>query len=230
MAWLVGQLAAALVSQLIVGRVSLPQALAAAIEATCEFALAGAAALRPVSQVMGTCVFAAKWAADRVTASLNRDKTYRLDWAAYPWNAARQWALRRLWMEAKACGADAVVGVQVRHDEHQLAASLGESVNVEFVAIGTAVAREGTQPTRGPVLTGLSMQGYWKLFQGGFDVVGVAARTVVVGRVAGIRRETHEVAEFSDAVRAAYSWALADIRKEGERLGAEGITGIQFNP
>ena len=35
MAWLVGQLAAALVKQLIIGRVGLPQALAAAIEATC---------------------------------------------------------------------------------------------------------------------------------------------------------------------------------------------------
>ena len=63
-----------------------------------EFALGQSLGVRPISQVMGSCVYHAALQAG------GRTRTYRPANLARPWNAARTSALKRLAMEAKLCG------------------------------------------------------------------------------------------------------------------------------
>jgi len=223
-----------------------------------EFALTQAVGLRPVSQVMGSCVFQQGVAAERATWQLAPGETHRLAMED-EWNAARETALHRLWLEAEACGAHVVTGVRIRQSGQDSADS--GSAMIEIVAIGTAVLHEAAGPARqDPVLTNLSMQDYWKLIQHGFDALGVVACTNMVGRhpgsgglrgralgmLAGVGRDmlgdggmgilegaagrkSRERPEFSAAVTDVYSYASADLHAQAERLAAEGIVGVRID-
>jgi uncharacterized protein YbjQ (UPF0145 family) len=205
-----------------------------------EFALTRSVGLRPLSQVMGACVYHAKFALDRFAVRWTAEggRAYRLPGAAEPWNAARERALDRMLAEARLCAAHAVVGVSIRQAQKH---SGRYDATVECVASGTAVARTvpvGAPP--GPVLTNLSAQDYWKLLQQGFAPVGVVASTTVYGckpsvesgraEVSSIasaaRRRTREIPEFSDGLRLAHRVAFTHMHAQAERMGAEGIVGV----
>ena len=63
------------------------------------------------------------------------------------WNEVRRRALNRLELEARHAGADAVIGVQLSTGAHDWAAEA-----IEYMVVGTAVRREGAQPSEQPVM------------------------------------------------------------------------------
>jgi uncharacterized protein YbjQ (UPF0145 family) len=205
-----------------------------------EFALTKAAGLRPVSQVMGACVF--QLARPGGYPRLDSGQTRRVDRDA--WNAPRDSALHRMSLEAQACGAEVVTGVRIKRndlDMHGLPAPAHE-----FVATGTAMLREGavpaTQGEQDTVMTSLSVQDHWKLVQHGFHSLGLVASTICVGRqpsaatlktlnfadLTAEGRANREAPEFSALVEDAYSTAMTELRDQASRLGAAGIVGVQI--
>jgi len=206
-----------------------------------EFALMRSVSLRPVSQVMGSCVYHARLALDRSAPvhTAERGKAYAMTGVAEPWNAARERALARMAAEARSCRADAVVGVGIRQTQEHLAGRYDASV--ECVATGTAVVHVVPQAgPSGPVLTNLSAQDYLKLRQQGYAAVGIVACTTVYGCVPSVelhqaevsrtrpvaRYANWEIPEFSDGLRLAHRAAMTNMRAQAERLGAEGIVGV----
>ena len=225
-----------------------------------EFALTRAWGLRPVSQVMGSCVYHQRTAAQLASWNLAPGETHRLSMED-DLLAVRETALNRLRLEAQACGALVVTGVHIRQSEQDSADS--GSALIEFVATGTAVVDEAAgSAEQDPFLTSLSVQDYWKLVQQGFDAVGVVFTTNMVGRhpgsaspkgrpralgmlatagrdvlndwglgglAAAAAPKGRERPEFSAAVTDVYAYASADLRAQAERLGAEGIVGLQID-
>jgi uncharacterized protein YbjQ (UPF0145 family) len=224
-----------------------------------EFILTRAWGLRPVSQVMGSCVYHQRTAAQLASWNLAPGETHRLSMED-DLLAVRETALNRLRLEAQACGALAVTGVHIRQSEQDSADS--GSALIEFVATGTAVVDEAAGPAeQDPVLTSLSVQDYWKLVLQGFNAVGVVFTTNMVGRhpgsaspkgrralgmlttagrdvlndwglgglAAAAAPKGRERPEFSAAVTDVYAYASADLRAQAERLGAEGIVGLRID-
>jgi uncharacterized protein YbjQ (UPF0145 family) len=206
-----------------------------------EFALTKATGLRPVSQVMGACVFqlpTPSW-----WEPTDSGQTRRVDFDG--WNTPRNSALHRMSLEAQACGTHLVTGVRIKRNEwalHNLPYPA-----YEFMATGTAVLYEGADPaTQGEpdtVLTNLSAQDHWKLVQHGFDALGLVATTICVWRqpsaatqknleYAGLpaeERTNRETPEFSALVTDAYSTAMTELRAQASRLGAAGMVGVQID-
>jgi Putative heavy-metal-binding len=98
-----------------------------------------------------------------------------LDVLTDAWSLARRRALDRLAEEALQVGADAVVGVHLHRDDHDL----GEGT-IEYVVTGTAVRFPGSTGDAWPLLTDLSVQDYWRLHNAGHEPVGLLATTTVV--------------------------------------------------
>ncbi|HEY1519953.1 MAG TPA: heavy metal-binding domain-containing protein [Solirubrobacteraceae bacterium] len=98
-----------------------------------------------------------------------------LDTLTDAWNLARRRALDRLAEEALQVGADAVVGVHVSRNDHDL----GRHV-IEFVVTGTAIRDPDSRGASRPILTDVSVQDYWRLRSAGHDPVGLIATTAVM--------------------------------------------------
>lgn len=98
-----------------------------------------------------------------------------LDTLSAAWNLARRRALDRLAEEALGVGADAVVGVSVRRNDHDL----GKHV-IEYVVTGTAIRDPDSGGSSRPILTDVSVQDYWRLRSAGHDPVGLIATTAVM--------------------------------------------------
>jgi uncharacterized protein YbjQ (UPF0145 family) len=142
------------------------------------------------------------------------------------WNLARRRALNRLSEEAMHVGADAVVGVHLHRGEHDL----GKGA-IDYVVSGTAIRLPGAKADGWSVLTGLSVQDYWRLAGMGQEPVGLLATTVVVfaspARATRVRRlrttwQNQELAELSrgfhsarETVRAVLLGQVADARGVG---------------
>lgn len=207
-----------------------------------EFAFTKATGLRPVSQVMGACVFELFVPGWRYP--LDPGHTQRMDRQA--WNTPRDRALHRMSLEAQACGAHVVTGVRIKRNDWTLDGGLGAAAH-EFVATGTAVVRGAAGPAGqgepDTLLTSLSAQDLWKLARNGFGPLGVVACTIWVGRqpsaatlkalnfadLAAEGRESRETPEFSALVSDAYSNAMTELRAQASRLGAAGIVGVQID-
>jgi uncharacterized protein YbjQ (UPF0145 family) len=208
-----------------------------------EFAVARSIGLRSISQVMGSCVYHAQYAVDRVAlaSTAERGKAYCMPYSEEPWNAAREKALGRMSAEARSCGADAVVGVSIRLTQEHMGGE--DAARVECVTMGTAVVHSTSAAGRhAPALTTLSAQDYWKLLHQGFDAVGVVAHTAVIGCVPGgearkaehfgalsaAGRESWEIPEFTEGLRLAHATALTEMRDQAWRMSASGIVGVTF--
>jgi uncharacterized protein YbjQ (UPF0145 family) len=208
------------------------------------FALTRSVGLRPITQVMGACVFHARVALGNfgLHRYAQRAKPYGLQGPAEPWNDGRERALARMTAEARLCGADAVVGVGIRQTQQRMPS--GNDASVETVATGTAVARKGhPADAAGPILTSLSAADYWKLLQLGYAAVGIVASTTVYGskpdgdtittmrstRWSDGRRWTRELPEFSAVLRLAHRAAFQDMHGNAERMGASGIVGVTID-
>jgi uncharacterized protein YbjQ (UPF0145 family) len=202
-----------------------------------DFALGVQMGVRPISQVMGTCVYHASIRADQSWTGWAPGRLISMEYAARPWNEARSTAFRRMGLEARECGADAVIGVRLTRGESEF-----EAMSVEFLAVGTAVKVPGAQRAGEPVLTALSAQEYWLLGAYGHVPVGVVAHTEIVGCVPSISTQqsqsvmfgagayqSREYAEFSQAIRAAIGRANDELARQAHRLGGDGVIGARFN-
>lgn len=149
-----------------------------------------------------------------------------LDVLSDAWMTARRRSLDRLTEEALQVGADAVVGVRLRHSDHDLGKR-----TIEYVVTGTAIRLPGSKAKSWPILTDLSLQDYWRLHSAGHDPLGLLTTTAVVfasaSRTTRLQRlrtmnrnqELEELTRaFTDArevVRGRLEGQLADARGEG---------------
>jgi len=151
-----------------------------------------------------------------------------LDVLTEAWTTARRQARDRIVQEALQVNADAVVGVHLQRDEHDL----GQNT-IEYIVTGTAVRLPGSDGTSWPVLTNLSVQDYWRLHTAGVEPVGLVATTTVVfaspATDARARRwrtiaRNQELNELSQAFRLARE--AVRTRIEGQVADARGTGAV----
>jgi uncharacterized protein YbjQ (UPF0145 family) len=159
-----------------------------------DFALCHHLGLKPMSQVMGSSIYQVGYQATPWPSAMGGSFMFEMEALSQAWNEVRGLALGRLAQEASHVGADAVVGVELRTDEHDWAENA-----IEYVVIGTAIRHEsaaepGAPPSAGaqgrqsgpttdsaqrrqdgPVLTELSVADYAKLLSAGVEPLGVVA-------------------------------------------------------
>ena len=200
-----------------------------------EFALLRAIGLRPVAQVMGSSIYHVGWqqrpgAWGMQLGGVSQELTV----VSEAWNTARLRAFGRLEQEAKLVGADAVVGVRLQIGRHDWAVGA-----IEYVAVGTAVRIDGAaQPDR-PVLTDLSGQDFWKLWQAGQRPLGVVGASTVHYVVASWQTQraqsgfaaswvNQELKDFTLGVYDARETALGRMSAEAQQQGAAGVVGVSI--
>lgn len=158
--------------------------------------------------------------------------TCELDVLADAWNLARRRALDRLTEEACQVGADAVVGVEVRRGDHDLARG-----TIEYVVTGTAIRLPGGEAKGWPVLTDISAQDYWRLRCAGYEPTGLLASTTVVfaspPRATRMQRlrttnQNQELEELSRAFHAARDTIRARLLGQVSDAHGTGAVGVQF--
>ena len=212
-----------------------------------EFALLTEMGPRPLAQVLGTSVYQVGWQYLSAQAQWGgRDFFCGLEVISQAWDQARRNAFARLREEAREVGADAVVGVRLHRGAHDWAKR-----TVDFVVNGTAVklpdAAASPEPDaapgsswevrRGPVLSDLSVQEYWKLKRVGWGPAGLLAATSVyfVSQGFGTRwrrrfsvASNQELSEFSHGFTAARHSAVTQLRGQAQEVGATGIVGVDL--
>ena len=198
-----------------------------------EWALGHRLGVRPLAQVMGSCVhqvgyqvLPGAWGGDRVFCEL--------DTITAAWNEARSRAFGRLAEEARLIGADAVIGVHVRRGAHDWAAGA-----VDYVVVGTAVRTAGTgPPPPHPALSDLSVQDYYKLHEAGYAPAGVVAATTVffvspswqTSRLQSMTfTSNQELPDYTQGLYAARGTLLARLTSQANAQGAEGIVGVTID-
>jgi uncharacterized protein YbjQ (UPF0145 family) len=216
-----------------------------------EFALLDRLGPRPVAQVMGASIHQIGWqylpvpdswrasasgwqsgSASPMGAGWNDTLVTELDVITRAWDQARRRALDRITEEARLVGADAVLGVRLQIGEHDWA-----SGTVDYLVSGTAVRFPGGEPAGWPLLTDVSVQDYWNLYQAGYDSLGLVATTsVVFVSTAGsarlqramTRTRNQEFPELSQAMFAARDTARARLLGQARDHHADGVVGMAF--
>lgn len=136
-------------------------------------------------------------------------------------------ALRRMVAEAQSLGADGVVGVKLT------AASLGDTTNREFVALGTAVRGRGRSRPQFPFTTELPGTDVTKLLLSGWTPVALKMGIEVAIRHDDWRTQSQagsrifntanvEVTGYTDLVQQARAIAREQFRTEIAAVGADG--------
>jgi uncharacterized protein YbjQ (UPF0145 family) len=201
-----------------------------------EAAMTGAAGLRPLGQVAGTCVYHSNHIRGFGPITGHPGEIYRFHAPIEAVLLSRRKALRRLSNAAGALGADLVTGIRITHEERE-SDDYPQDKNggiVEATATGYAVAWEQEPRVKmKPVPVTISVGEYWKLLQGGYAPAGMVMTTVMTGCVASGRspadgRANRELSEVSGMVRAAWQFAKKDIRRQVHAVGAEGVMGVSF--
>jgi uncharacterized protein YbjQ (UPF0145 family) len=196
-----------------------------------EFAVLTDLRAVPLRQVMGVSVQQIGWQYLPPEARWGGDELFcELDRIGHAWDQARRQALDRMTEEARAAGADAVVGVHLTRGEHDLGAR-----TVDFIVTGMAIRTGIAEPPAWPALTDLSAQDYWLLDSAGWAAAGFVAATAVYFISQGFqtrwRRRTsfasnQELTEFSDAFSNARHAAVRYLRSQAEAAGGDGIVGV----
>ena len=196
-----------------------------------EFLLVKEAGFHPLGLVLGTSIYHV--GVQIVGPTTNRELT-TFTQALYQ---ARELAMARMTAEAEALGADGIVGVRLTLE----ARDFGTKVT-EFLAVGTAVKAEGDRANQQwkthdglPFTSDLTGQDFWTLLQTGHAPLGLVLGTCVyhVGRrtpasVASSTGRNVEITEFTQAMYEARELAMERMQAEAEKLGAEGIVGVQL--
>jgi uncharacterized protein YbjQ (UPF0145 family) len=193
-----------------------------------EFALAHSIGLRPLAQVMGSSIYHVGWQGRPGAWGMSQELTT----LSQAWNTARERAFGRLEQEATLLGAHAVVGVRLTRGAHDWAAGA-----IEYIAIGTAVRIEGADPVERPVLTDLSGQDYWKLWQSGYRALGVVGASSVYYIVSSWQQQramggmftswaNQELRDFTQGVYDARETTLGRVSAEARKHGASGVVGV----
>jgi uncharacterized protein YbjQ (UPF0145 family) len=156
-----------------------------------------------------------------------------LDTLTDAWTLARRRALDRLAEEALQVGADAVVGVRLHRSDHDLGRG-----TIEYVVSGTAIRLAGSDGSAWPILTGVSVQDYWRLRTAGHEPVGFLATTSVMfasaPRTTRVRRarqfsQNQEFDELSHAFHLARDTARARMLGQVSDAHATGAVGVEFS-
>ncbi|MGO9883437.1 MAG: heavy metal-binding domain-containing protein [Solirubrobacteraceae bacterium] len=149
------------------------------------------------------------------------------------WNLARQRALDRLREEARQVGADAVVGVHLRHGDQDFGKR-----TIDYVVSGTAIRLPGSTPTERPTLTDVSVQDYWRLHNAGHELVDFVATTAVMfaspPRATRLRRlwtkaQNQELEELSSAFHEAREAVRTRLLGQVRDAHATGAVGVEFS-
>ncbi|MEO6951780.1 MAG: heavy metal-binding domain-containing protein [Polyangia bacterium] len=141
---------------------------------------------------------------------------------------ARASAMRRLVDQARAVGADGIVGVRmdVDHREH----------HAEFVVMGTAVKAPSPawRVDGAPFTSDLSGQDFWALVRAGYRprslVVGSCVYHVAhqgLGQWLNKLGNNCEMTNFTQALYDAREIAMERMQAEAERASATGIVGVK---
>jgi uncharacterized protein YbjQ (UPF0145 family) len=136
-----------------------------------ELLLTGQAACEPISQVMGSSIYQIGRIADYKGA------TEEITMISDAHRNSRRLAISRLYQEAQLVRADAVVGVRLSEryitmGDHGKGGDDGGEI-IEFTVVGTAVRAPWiTHPPEQPVITDLSGQDVWALYNDGFEPCG----------------------------------------------------------
>jgi uncharacterized protein YbjQ (UPF0145 family) len=156
-----------------------------------------------------------------------------LDVLSNAWNLARRRALDRLAEEALQVGADAVVGVHLRHSDHDLGRG-----TIEYVVTGTAIRIPNSAPSSWPTLTDVSVQDYWRLRGAGLEPVGFVSTTAVMfaspprdtrARRLRTKAKNQELEEISQAFRDAREAVRARLGGQVSDAHGEGAVGVEFS-
>ncbi len=216
------------------------------------FALCRQLGLTPLSQVMGSSIYQMGYqgAWGPTAGGYNPYGTFmfELDTLSEALNEVRTRALDRLAEEALRLGADAVVGVETRAGESELASGAGGGqLALEHMVLGTAVRRADSRRDRSsgigrPVLTELSVADYALLLRAGIEPAGIVAWSAVFfanygyygmlgGPGSGMGMgsvQNFELREFTQAFYGAREAVMTQITRQATALGAAGVVGVRI--
>jgi uncharacterized protein YbjQ (UPF0145 family) len=198
-----------------------------------EFALTSKLSLRPLCQVMGACVHQVGYQYVPWSSWGSEQLMCELDTVSQAWEEARRHALDRMTEEAVKAGADVVVGVSVRRGSYDWAEGA-----VDYLVNGTAVRLPDSKGDRWPLLSDLSGEDYWKLYQAGYGPAGLVASTAAlfVSPSSGMQMQrfftayqNQELTEFTEGFYAARELALRRLSSQADAAHADGIVGVQID-
>lgn len=194
-----------------------------------EFLLVREAGFRPLGLVLGSSIY-------HVGIQVRRwGQNQELDVLSQAMYHARELAMTRMEAEAKALGADGIVGVRLEIDFKEFGNDLAE-----FLAVGTAVIADDHATTwknelGQPFTSDLSGQDFWTLIQSGYAPLGMVMGTCVYhiahqrtwSAISNIGQNV-EIPAFTEALYDARELAMSRMQAEAEILKAEGIVGVQL--
>jgi len=193
-----------------------------------EFLLVKEAGFEPLGLVMGSSIYHVGIQTARMKDSRELDV---LTQALYE---ARELAMSRMEEEAKALGADGIVGVRLTVCNM----AWGEHL-AEFQAIGTAVIAKDKQHDfktheGKPFTSDLSGQDFWTLLKSGYRPLSMVMGTCVyhvayqgLGKKFSNMGKNVELPNFTQALYDARELAMERMQKEAEAVKAEGIVGVR---
>jgi uncharacterized protein YbjQ (UPF0145 family) len=151
------------------------------------------------------------------------------------WDTVRKHARRRLAEQAKLVGANAVVGVSARRDEH---GSIDVRREIELELAGTAVRLPAKWRERDaePLLTLASAQELWALLRAGIEPVGIVGSYAAVETSPGLATASASIgtanAELPDLTRAVYEarhLAMGRLGADARGMEASGVIGVDLH-
>jgi uncharacterized protein YbjQ (UPF0145 family) len=204
-----------------------------------DFALCHRLGLKPLSQVMGSCIYQIGYQPPAFRGLLGGVVLSELDTISQAWNEARDRALARLAQEATLLGAAAVVGIEVRSGTADIAEAGGYGA-IDYAITGTAVWRDGHPKARPPVLSEMSVADYAKLLDAGVEPVGVVAWTSVFfvnwsyrllsgSPLGGNVMENFELTDATQCFYEAREQVMSQIGAQARSLGAAGVVGVRMS-
>lgn len=220
-----------------------------------ELLAARRAGLRPLGQVMGSCVYHVGWQRMPTLAGLGTNPQpwsgydlssvwtvggyAELDVQTQAWNEARRLALSRLREHARSLGALAVVDVAYRRLDYDW----GQGT-IEIVAIGTAVGSDtfDVDPDEEELaLVNLPGEDWTKLVAAGWWPTGIVGGSTVVYVLAGVRSaqaqwivlgtamQNQELEDYTAGLYESRDLALRRLRDDARDVGATGILGVTLD-
>jgi uncharacterized protein YbjQ (UPF0145 family) len=196
-----------------------------------EFLLVRESGFEPAGLVMGSSIYHV--GIQRGNYYQNQELTV-LTQALYH---ARELAMARMEEEARALGADGIIGVRLNVKQH----SWGDSL-VEFVTLGTAVyARDGQSqrwraPSGMPFTSDLSGQDFWMLLKAGFRPISMVMGNCVysvahqtLGAWFKQAGQNMEQAQFTQGLYDARELAMERLQYEAQCDGASGVVGADIH-
>ncbi len=214
------------------------------------FALCHQLGLTPLSQVMGSSIYQMGYQEAWGPSAGGYDPfgtfMFELDTLSEALNEVRTRALDRLAEEALRIDADAVIGVETRAGESELAGAGGGSLALEHMVLGTAVRRADSRRDRSsgigrPVLTELSIADYALLLRAGIEPAGIVAWSAVffagysfgaggglTSMGMGAATQNYELRDFTQAFYSARESVMTQITRQASALGAAGVVGVRI--